>query len=73
MGSENKWNTAGDTQTSLPGWMRKLIERVFSVQGSSGHGFGQTAQIVQYVKVMVSLAASSCNTTGLLVLLIKEI
>lgn len=40
MGSGNKWSTAGDTKASLPGWRKKLIERVFSVKGSSEHGFG---------------------------------
>ena len=41
-------------------------KKVGFAQGSTEHNMGQTAQIVQYVKVTVNLASSSCNTTRLL-------
>lgn len=73
MGSGMKGSTTEDNQVSLPEWRKKLIERVFSVQGSSEHNLGQTVQIVQYVKLTINLASSFCNTTGLLVLSVREI
>lgn len=46
---------------------------VCSVQRSSEHNLCQTARIDIMHKITINLASSSCNTTGLLVLPIREI
>lgn len=73
MGSGIKVTAARDTQASLPGWRRKLTEREFALFKDHVNVIWAKQLRLSNMSKIVNLASSSCNSTGLLGLPIREI